>query len=145
MAPHKRGAGYFLFVLKTCLNLCALETYCRQVGFVSSFCICVWKLEYFNQCSYRISLRTDMMVDSLLHAQWRGSQNLLPCMAECLAADGWPSNRPNYFWFCMKLISMQGCWVAVWLSNGFSLFSLFSFSPFCLPWKYFNRCQSHSR
>lgn len=27
-----------------------------------------------------LSLRTDMMVDSLWHAQWRGSQCLLPCM-----------------------------------------------------------------
>lgn len=69
-----------------------------------------------------------MMVDSLLHAQWRGSQRLLPCMAACLDADGWPSNKPNYFWFCMKLISMQGCWVAVCISNGF--FFLFSFFLF---------------
>lgn len=79
-----------------------------------------------------LSLRTDMMVDSLLHAQWRGSQCLLPCMTGCLAADGWPSNKPNYFWFCMKLISMQGCWVAVCISNGFSLFSLSLFVFFLL-------------
>lgn len=107
-----------------------------KVGFGSFSCICVWKtVEYFNQYSYRNwhgvdlsdsrnSLRTDRMVDLLLHAQWRGRQSLLPCMAGCLAADGWPSNKPNYFWFCMKLISMQGCWVSVWISNGFSLFSL---------------------
>lgn len=75
-----------------------------------------------------LSPRTDMMVDSLLHAQWRGSQCLLPCMAACLDADGWPSNKPNYFWFCMKLISMQGCWFAVCISNGF--FFLFSFFLF---------------
>lgn len=77
-----------------------------------------------------LSLWTDMMVGLLLHAQWRGSQCLLPCMAGCLAADGWPSNKPNYFWFCMKLISMQGYWVAVCISNGFFIFSLsFPFLP----------------
>lgn len=113
-----------------------------KVGFGSFSCICVWKtVEYFNQYSYRNwhgvdlsdsrnSLRTDRMVDLLLHAQWRGRQSLLPCMAGCLAADGWPSNKPNYFWFCMKLISMQGCWVSVWISNGFSLFSLSLSFPF---------------
>lgn len=36
----------------------------------------------------------------------------------------WMAFKQTYFWFCMKLISMQGCWVAVCISNGFSLFSL---------------------
>lgn len=127
-------------------------------SFLSFAFVCVKNIEYFNQYSYRNwcglvlsdsrnSLRTDMMVDSLLHAQWRGSQCLLPCMAACLDADGWLSNKPNYFWFCMKLISMQGCWFAVCISNGFFFSSLsFSFfSPFCLPWTHLDRCQSYSR
>lgn len=160
MAPYKRGAGYFLFFWKLAWIYVLQKPSAGRLVFVSLFCICVcekhriFKLIFLQELMWlasiwfqELSLRTDMMVDSLLHAQWRGSQCLLPCMAACLDADGWPSNKPNYFWFCMKLISMQGCWVAVCISNGFFFSSLsFSFfSPFCLPWTHLDRCQSYSR
>lgn len=31
--PSWKGSRFLSYFLKTCLNLCAIETYCRQVGF----------------------------------------------------------------------------------------------------------------
>lgn len=157
--PSQKGSRFFYFFWKLAWIYVQQKPTAGRLVFVSFFCICVWKtVEYFNQYSYR-NWRGLVLSDSMnslsgqiwwwiyfyMHSGEGASASSLAWLGAWLQMGGLQTNLITsgfaWNWFPCKDTELLCASLMAFLSS----LSLFSFSPFCLPWKHLDRCQSYSR